>query len=645
MVIAMLRFHLIFAAVAAALLGATERSIAADDEEAEAKARQAALMKTFRDDITPFIKTYCLECHGKNNREKQGDVSFANTLLRPGAGEFRKQWQLALVNVKEHVMPPKDAKQQPTDEERRKFIEWIPNVKYLSKPDPGLFMIRRLTKVEYGNTLRDLLGVDPTLVRELPEDVPGEGYLNTISPLQMEQYLEIADEALKRALGPADGSGNAAAAERRKQLFGATTPAASEQRAAATKVARAFARRAFRRPPTDDEIKVLLKVFDLGVEAELAYPESLRLMLKGVLVSPQFLFIMPEGEAPAGESTVRLDDYQLASRLSYFLWSTMPDAELSALADRGKLHEPAVLRAQVKRMLQDERARVLFDGFGAQWLGIGGLKDKTFDPEKFPEMTPELRTAMYDEVRLFFESIMRENRSVVAFIDGDYTFLNEALARVYGLEKTVVGPQLRKVRLTDSNRGGVLGMPGILAMTSFPDRTSPVKRGVWVLEQVLGEHVPPPPANVPTLEKQDKKKIANLTLRQRTELHRTNAACANCHKILDPIGFGLENFDAIGRWRTKDDSGGPIDAAGEMPDGKRFASPRELKRLIASRKDELVRNLAEKLLAYALCRSLEGYDEIVVDRLLKTLAEDDNRMQTLITEVVLSYPFTHRRIR
>jgi hypothetical protein len=190
-----------------------------------------------------------------------------------------------------------------------------------------------------------------------------------------------------------------------------------------------------------------------------------------------------------------------------------------------------------------------------------------------------------------------------------------------------------------------LGMPGILAVTSFPNRTSPVKRGVWVLEQVLGEDVPPPPPNVPPLEKQDQQTVEHLTLRQRTELHRSDPVCANCHKVLDPIGFGLENFDAIGRWRDQDDTGGPIDAAGELPGGKRFTSPKELKAIIAARRDDLARNLTQKLLAYALCRQLEGYDEIVVDHLLETIAKDGYRMQTLITEIVTSYPFTNRRIK
>ena len=464
--------------------------------------------------------------------------------------------------------------------------------------------------------------------------------MNTLSPLQSEQYLGIANEVLDRILAP-EGK---PPTQVQKRLFGKTPGPGTDARTSARKVAQSLARNAYRRPPSEAELDVLLRVFDLARENKLSYTASLRLMLKAVLVSPQFLFITPAGEAEKGRDIVPLDDYQLASRLSYLVWATMPDTELSALADRGKLREPAILKAQVKRLLLDPRSRALFDGFGAQWLGLGNLETKAFDTAKFPQMTGAMRSAMYDEARLFFESIVRENRSVVSFVDSDYTFLNGTLANLYGLEKNVTGPKMRKVKLTDANRGGVLGMPGILATTSFPNRTSPVRRGVWVLEQVLGEHVPPPPPDVPSLEKQDQKTVENLTLRQRTELHRVDATCANCHKILDPIGFGLENFDAIGRWRDQDDTGGAIDAAGELPGGKRFASPKELKAIIGARKDDLGRNLTEKLLAYALCRQLEGYDEIVVDQLMENIAKDGYRMQTLITEIVTSYPFTQRRI-
>jgi hypothetical protein len=601
----------------------------AEPGDGDFAALQADAKKAFKEGVEPFVNNYCKKCH--SNAKSKGGLNLEAALKSPGNTAASKQWKQALANVKAHDMPPEDEAKQPSDEERQKFQEWIGKIKFLSPKDPGLFVIRRLTKVEYGNTLRDLLGVDPKVADELPDEVFGEGYLNSLSPLQSEQFLGIANAVLNQGLKP--------------EIFGETPAPEADLRAAAKEVARSLARKSYRRPASDAELDVLLRVFDLGRENQLDYPAALRLMLKAVLVSPQFLFITPAVEAKPGSRIVHLDDYQLASRLSYLLWATTPDTELSALADSGKLHEPAVLKEQVKRMLQHERSRALFDGFGAQWLGLSDLKTKTFDTAKFPQMTGEMRSAMIDEARLFFESIVRENQNVIRFVDSDYTFLNSTLAKLYGMEKTVTGSEMRKVKLTDANRGGILGMPGVLATTSFPNRTSPVKRGVWVLEQVLGEHIPPPPPNVPTLEKQNPKTVENLTLRQRTELHQTDPTCANCHKILDPIGFGLENFDAIGRWREQDDTGGAIDAAGELPGGKHFTTPKELKAIIAARKADLARNLTEKLLAYALCRQLEGYDEIVVDHLMETIENDDYRMQTLISEIVTSYPFTHRRIQ
>ena len=627
--------------LALALVGfalALPTAVAVAAEEQDSASLQAESKKVFKDRVTPFLNTYCTQCHGLYKME--GGITFIPALKTPGVPSSTKLWNQAVANVKAHDMPPEDSKKQPTDEERQMFLDWVGTIKFLSPKDPGVFVIRRLTKVEYGNTLRDLFGVAPAVAAELPDEVFGEGYLNSMSPLQSEKYLAIANEVLERILASKDQPPT----EVQKRLFGDPPAPGSDLRSAAKTVASKLARSVYRRPASEAELELLLRVFDLAQENNLDYPESLRLMLKAVLVSPQFLFITPAKEPEAGQTIAPLDDYQLASRLSYLLWATMPDAELSALADNGNLHEPAILQLQVKRLLADPRSRALFDGFGAQWLGLLGLESKTFDTSMFPQLTAEMRSAMVEEARLFFESIVRENRSVVDFVDSDYTFLNGTLAALYGLEKTVTGPEMRKVQLDDANRGGILGMPGILASTSFPNRTSPVKRGVWVLEQVLGEHVPPPPPNVPPLEKQDKQAVENLTLRQRTELHRTNAVCANCHKILDPIGFGLENFDAIGRWRNQDDTGGAIDAAGELPGEKRFSSPRELKAIIAARKDELAQNLTRKLLAYALCRQLEGYDEIVVDQLMETIAKDGYRMQTLISEIVTSYPFVNRRI-
>lgn len=608
--------------------------------EGEFATRKSDAEKFFLERVTPFIKSYCLDCHS-NKRPTEAGVNFSPALKNPGHAAFSQLWKNAIPRVTAHDMPPEYADDQPTDAERQMFVDWLAKIKFLSQKDPGPFVIRRLTKTEYGNTLHDLFGVEPAIADELPDEVSGEGYLNSLSPLQLEHYLTIADKVLDRILSPEA----VPPTDVQKRLLDEIRAPKTDTRAAARSVAQSVVQKAYRRPPTEAELNVVLEVFDLGRTNDLTYPQALRLMVKAILVSPQFLFMTPAGKVEPDVEIVRLDDYQLASRLSYLLWATMPDDELMALAGDGTLHDPVVLEAQVKRLLEDPRSRALFDGFGAQWLGLGDLEDKVFDTSKFPLMTDEMRAAMYDEARLFFESIVRENRSVASFVDCDYTFLNHTLAQLYGLEKTITGSEMRRVQLTNDKRGGILGMPGILAATSFPDRTSPVKRGVWVLEQVLGDHVPPAPPGVPPLDNQDEQTVANLTLRERTELHRTNPICANCHKTLDPIGFGLENFDAIGRWREQDDNGEAIDASGELPGGKRFSGPKELKAIIAGQTDQLCRNLVEKLLAYALCRKLEGYDEIVVDDLMKDIASDGYRMQTLVVGIITSYPFTHRRIR
>ena len=601
-------------------------------------ALRADAQKVFKEKVGPFVNKYCTRCHG--SRAKAG-INFKSALKSPGSPSSFLHWKKAVANVKVHDMPPEDASKKPTDEERRQFIEWIGKTKHLAPQDPGPFVIRRLTKTEYANTLHDLYGVDPSIADSLPDEVVGEGFLNSISPLQSELFLGIANKVVDQVVAP---EGKAPTAIQ-KHLFDETPPEGADLRKKAREIARSLSRDGYRRPPTDAELDVLVDVYDLARNNELNHPAALGLMLKAVLVSPQFLFITPAKRNISGEPIVLLDDHQLASRLSYLLWSAPPDAELSALADKGELHQPDVLRAQVERLLKHGRSRALFDGFGAQWLRLGELDQLVFDLEMFPQMTPALRKAMIEEARLFFESIVRENQSMVRFVDSDYTFLNEPLAKLYGLEESVRGTKMQRVKLTNPNRGGILGMPATLATTSFPNRTSPVRRGVWVLEQILGDHVPPPPPNVPELEEQDNKQVEGLTLRQRTELHQSEATCANCHKVFDPIGFGLENFDAIGRWREKNEVGVAIDSAGKLPNGKVFSTPAELKNLLVQREADLARNLTERLMAYALGRQLEGYDDIVIDRLMIKIAKDKYRVRTIITEVITSYLFTHRRIK
>ena len=609
-----------------------------DGRSEDEAALRAHAEKTFKEQVGPFVNKYCVGCH---NTRPEGGINLQSALRSPGATSSFLHWKKAVANVKVHDMPPDHADKIPTDEERHEFIEWIGKLKYMAPRDPGSFVIRRLSQVEFGNTLHDLYGVDPSIVDSLPEEVVGEGYLNSISPLQSELFLDIANKVIEQVVSP-EGK---APTEVQKRLFGETPSAIADYRKAARTVARSLARDAYRRPPTEAELDVLVGIFDLARENQLDYTASLGLMWKAVLVSPQFLFITPAVEVESKETVIPLDDYQLASRLSYLLWSAPPDAELSALADKGELHKPEVLRAQAERLTMHDRSRALFDGFGAQWLGVGGLESQTFDPEVFPQMTAALRTAMMEEARLFFQSIVQENQSVFRFVDSDYTFLNEPLATLYGLEQSVQGPTMRRVKLKNSNRGGILGMPATLASTSFPNRSSPVRRGVWVLEQVLGERIPPPPPDIPELEEQDQKSTEGLTLRERTELHQSAPTCANCHKVFDPIGFGLENFDAIGRWREKDDVGIAIDSAGEFPNGEGFSTPAELKGILARRKADMARNLTERLMAYAIGRQLEGYDEIVIDQLMVKIARDNFRMRTMITEVITSYLFTHRKVR
>jgi hypothetical protein len=336
----------------------------------------------------------------------------------------------------------------------------------------------------------------------------------------------------------------------------------------------------------------------------------------------------------------RLGDFPLASRLSYFLWSSMPDQELFSLARAGALQEEEMLRAQVARMLRDPKAGALGRQFACQWLGIYQLGETAkLDQQRFPEFTPQLSAAMQQEAAQFFQGLFAENRSLLELIAADYTYVNEALARIYGIEG-VHGSELRRVQLADNRRGGVLGMSAVLAATSQPLRTSPVLRGKWVLEQLLGDEVPPPPPGAGVLPA-DEKHIEGQTLRQQLEAHRQNPDCASCHSRMDPIGFGLENFDPIGRWRETS-QGAPVDARGELPSGEAFNGPAELKQILLARKDDFTRNLARKMLGYALGRALTSYDYCVVDKAVETLRENGYAAQSLVETIVLSYPFLHR---
>jgi hypothetical protein len=359
-----------------------------------------------------------------------------------------------------------------------------------------------------------------------------------------------------------------------------------------------------------------------------------------MLVSPHFLFRIERDPDPADPTKVhRISDIELASRLSYFLWSSMPDDELLNLAVAGKLRAPGVLDAQVKRMLDDPKSEALADNFAGQWLETRNLDSVKPDPQKFPEWGPELRNAMKTETRMFFEAMLRENRPIPEFLDARFTFVNDVLAKHYGIPD-IAGPEFRRVELTSSQRGGILSHASVLTVSSYPTRTSPVIRGKYILQNILGAPPPPPPPDVPTL---DEESVGNVgSLRQQLEKHRSNAMCASCHNRMDVLGFGLENYDAVGKWRSMDGKF-PIDAGGTFPNGKSFKDPAGMRTLLTEDAGDFTRCLTEKMLTYALGRGLERYDRRTVTEITTKLAASGNKFQTLLYEVVNSLPFQSRR--
>lgn len=399
-----------------------------------------------------------------------------------------------------------------------------------------------------------------------------------------------------------------------------------------------LARRAFRRTVADSEVDRLLGLVELARRDEDSFEQGIRLALQAILVSPHFLFRIERDPEPRNpEAQRRISEFELASRLSYFLWSSTPDDTLLNLAEQGRLR--GQLGAQVRRMLSDPKASALAENFAGQWLQLRNLEETKPDPDRFPAFDDDLRMAMKKETELFFEAIAKEDRSILDFLDARFTFLNERLAHHYGIEG-VEGPEFRRVALTGTPRAGVLTHASVLTVSSYPTRTSPVIRGKWVLENLLNAPPPPPPPGVPNL---DEEAVGNTgSLRQQLEQHRTNPACASCHARMDPIGFGLENYDAIGAWRTQDGKF-PIDAAGTLPNGKTFRSPVELVGIVKADKNDFAKCLTEKMLTYALGRGLERFDKPAVQSIQRKLASSQYRFSALVMGIVESLPFEMRR--
>jgi len=436
--------------------------------------------------------------------------------------------------------------------------------------------------------------------------------------------------------GPLDARGISETPSRKK-IFICRPPAGADDIPCAKKILANLARKSYRRPVTERDTEQLLTFFQKGKNEGKTFDAGIEAALQLILASPEFLFrFEPDPVNVAVDTPYKINDLELASRLSFFLWSTIPDEQLITIASAGRLKDPAVLEQQVKRMLLDPRARALTDNFAGQWLFLRNLRTMNPDFETFPDFDDNLRQAMRRETELFFESILREDRSVLDFMNANYTFVNERLARHYGM-KGIYGEGFRRVTITDENRYGLLGQASILSVTSLPTRTSPVNRGKWILTNILGTPPPPPPPNVPAL-KTSAESGKPSSLRERMEAHRANPYCAGCHKIMDPLGFALENFDAVGQWRDTDE-GAKIDPSGMMYEGTKVSKPSDLRKMLASHPDVFLSVFTQKLMTYALGRGVEYYDMPTIRAILRESSKNNYKFSSILMGVIKSPPF------
>ncbi|MEE2714764.1 MAG: DUF1592 domain-containing protein, partial [Verrucomicrobiota bacterium] len=507
--------------------------------------------------------------------------------------------------------------------------------------------VRRLNRSEYNNVIRDLMHLDFKPAKDFPADDSGYGFDNigdvlSVSPLLLEKYLSAAEKISEQAVA-VSSRGNPLLSTRltefQKQYFKYPIPPDNRRRIAED-FARAFMRRAYRREVSSEEIKNVLVLAKQAVDDGGSFEEGVRLAVQAVLVSPHFLFRWELDGAPDNPESVRsLNEFELAARLSFFLWNSQPDDQLLKYANKGQLRKN--LGKEVERMLKDVKAQSFIESFVGQWLELRNLNVYQPDKKLFPIFTPSLRNDMRRETELLFSHIMRGNRSVLELLSADYSFVNEPLASHYGING-VKGKNFRSVSLRGTHRGGILGHASILTITSDPNRTSPVKRGKYVLENILGTPPPAPPPDVPPLSESGK---ISGTLRDQFMKHRQDPACASCHKLMDPIGFAFENYDAIGRYRTKD-NGLPIDAGGKLETGESFDNATDLRRILFSQKQEyFARCMTEKMLTYALGRGLEYYDKRTIDRIVARLKGNNYRFNELVQGIVTSLPFDMKRGR
>jgi Protein of unknown function (DUF1592)/Protein of unknown function (DUF1588)/Protein of unknown function (DUF1587)/Protein of unknown function (DUF1585)/Protein of unknown function (DUF1595) len=613
--------------------------------------------------ITPILEAHCFSCH--HDTKRSADISLKNIFM--GINDTKalivrdgKVWMNAVKQVEAGNMPPKGSPKM-SPEETETFVSTVKGILYssLSAANPGRVVMRRLSHSEYQYSVYSLLGVQYNAPDIFPADGSGgagfDNFAGTLflTPLKMERYYEAAEEIVDQAFAN-EGLWRQVVPQSYKpsmwvrfrnwfmDIF-TTVDHAEGAVSAAADVIVPFASRAYRHFLEAAEKEKLLRLFRKvyeGTDSDDRYDQAIKETIKAVLVSPNFLYRYEE-ELPAPiDHPYPLSNFEIASRLSYFLWSTLPDQELFDAAYKGALQDTAMLRQQVKRMLTDPKAKHFGESFVTQWFGISRFRETNpLDPIRFPELTASLRSAMYQEMVEYFYHVLTTSGNFLDLIDSDFTFLNEELAKHYGIEG-VQGIEMRKVTLQDRRRGGVLGMGSVLATTSMPLRTSPVLRGKWVLEEILGTPPPPPPPDAGQLPEEAANQ-KNASLRELLAAHRAKPTCANCHEKMDPIGFGLENYDPLGRWRTSYGEK-KIVASDVLPSGELFSGPEELKKILRSKEDEFARNLSEKMFIYATGRNVGFTDELFLQRLVKNLKANRFDPEKFIIELVLLEPFRYK---
>ena len=577
-------------------------------------------------DVVRTLEAYCFDCHDSGTAK--GDLDLEQALLDKPLVRNRLLWENVTERIRSGDMPPRK-KPQPSEAERLRLRAWlrqeIEQFPYEKVRNPGYLQARRLTREEYNRTIRDLIGLDLRPADQFPVDFSGSsGFSNSSNTLflataHLDRYLTSAELVIDTVREDAAAWGALKGKDGFKESL------------------RKFVRLAYRRKATAGELDEVVRQFENAQAGGESEDDALAAALKLVLVSPHFLLRVEEGGQSGKDEAVSPVD--LASRLSYFIWASAPDEELLVAADTGRLGQTAGRERQVARMLANSRSLALGEIFAGEWLGTHNVGPRIRkDPIDNPWCTESLMKAMREETARFVHSLIIENAPVVRLIDARYTFLNEELARFYRIPG-VKGEEMRRVPLETSRRGGLLGHASVLAATSFPDRTSPVVRGTWILSTLLGTPPPPPPPNVPEIDVDERGREGVRNLRQQLERHRQSARCAGCHSRIDPLGFALENYAEFGQWR------GGVDNQGMLPNGARFRGPEGLKIALREwRLDDLGTQVIRKMLAYALGRQLEYYDEATVRRIAAALKPTGYPMGEMLKEITGSIPFTMRRL-